>query len=133
MINNIKINNLFGSSFFKYVLSGLVSFIFEYLVFILLNIILDFNIIFSTSVSFIFGLSTSFILNKFWAFKVKHNNKYFSQIIIYVLLAIINIFIVNILVLCLVKMGLLPYIAKIISMVIMVFWNYLIYKNFIFK
>lgn len=117
----------------RYLISGGASFIGEYAVFLLAITVLP--LIFSNVISFSVGLLTSFLLHKLWTFADDeyHHNTH-VQFVTYALLAVVNIFLTSILLYVVVEFaGMESWIAKLLSMLAMVTWNYFILNLHIFK
>lgn len=116
----------------RYLVSGGSSFILEYGIFTILTH-MSIGLIISNSLSFMVGLAVSFLLHKAWSFagdQYMDNSKQFAS---YVVLAIINLVLTNIIIKVLVVSDLDSYIAKIICMVLIVGWNYVLLNKIIFK
>jgi len=119
----------------KYLLVGGMAFISEYVFFIVLYYIVDLNIVTSNVLSFIIGFIVSFLGNRQWSFsKNIYKYKKYTQLVFYSLLAVFNILLSSYLIYILSNYISLPgYVAKFITVIIIVVWNYFIYKNLIFK
>jgi putative flippase GtrA len=116
----------------KFLISGLSAAALEYAVFLLLDMLLGNKlIIVCQSVSFMCGLCVSFILNRKWVFKSSGNKK--AELIRYLILALTNLLLSNILIVSLVSIRVTFWIAKIIVMAAIATWNYSIFQKFIFK
>lgn len=119
--------------FMKFLISGIAAAIVEYSVFLWLHSIVgDKMIIASQSVSFLCGLMVSFVLNKNWVFKSDGNIK--NELARYLILALINLFLSNILIWLLTsEMYVIFWFAKFIAMASVAIWNYIIFQKIIFK
>jgi len=115
----------------KYLVSGCSAALVEYVVFLVLNY-LSAIVLISNSVSFISGLTISFILNKIWVFSNKEKSKF--QLIAYLALALINLMISNVLIWLLVEdLNIPSIISKLLAMGIIAIWNYGFFSKFIFN
>lgn len=118
----------------RFLISGGSAAITEYTLFLLLVAFLPSHPIFliaAQSLSFGGGLIVSFLLNRSWVFEstAKESKKMFTK---YLLLALINLFITNILIILLEPV--LPlYIAKFVVMLMIASWNFIIFKTLIFR
>lgn len=127
-------NKNFTWRFIWYLLSGITAFIIEICIFSLLNNVFGMNLNLANSLSFVAGLTTSYILNNYLVF----NGRDFSlsaikRKLIYITLACTNLMITNILIWCLVNMGVDDIIAKLIVMAMVVVWNFIIFNILIFQ
>jgi putative flippase GtrA len=99
-----------------------------------LYIFVHWNLLLANSLSFIVGLSISFMLNRIWAFKEdNYQRKFHHQALIYIVLALSNLVINNLIVSGLKAAGLDPRIGKIIAIATIAVWNFMVYKYIIFK
>jgi putative flippase GtrA len=122
--------NKFSNQFKKYIFTGLLAFTLEYLTFYI--ILMYYSKFIANSVGMFVGFWISFLLNKFWSFEAK--GKFFNQLFRYLVLFTINLFISNFLIYVLSDiLNITPLISKIITMCLIVFWNYFIFKNLIYK
>ncbi|HOJ11202.1 MAG TPA: GtrA family protein [Clostridiales bacterium] len=118
--------------FLRYITTGGLAFILEYSTFYILSNLLDFWYIWANSIAMTLGFAISFILNRHWSFKSGANPV--KQLILYGILFLINLGISNLLMLLFTgTMGIKPLISKIITIGILVCWNFVIYKKIIFK
>lgn len=128
-------NSLFiDKKFLLYIGSGLTAFMVEFGIFNLLDLKTGLNLVVVNSISFLFGLVTSYTLNE----KIVFNNRDFAlksraRKGSYLLLASINIVLTNVLISLFVSAGMSNYIAKLFVMGSVVLWNYLIFSKLIFK
>jgi len=127
-------HKIIGNKVFRYLLAGGSAFAVEYAAFyVLLNVVAT-HLIVATSLSFGFGLLTSFLANRHWTFSegdYKRGAKH--QLAFYAALALANLVIVNILVTAFESIGIDPKIGKLITMVMLPIWNYFIFKKIIFS
>lgn len=119
----------------RYGISGVIAALFDYGAFVLLNYV-GMPLFFATAASLITGLIVGFIFNKEWAFKTQSNTSGHNlmwQFLLYVVLVAFNtIFAYWFISTTRQTLGISLYLAKILSMLIIVLWNFLIYKKVIF-
>lgn len=124
---------LLGDKKVKYLLTGAGSFVFEYSSFILLMWAFHL-LVFANVVSFIVGLLVSFSIQHAWTFKTDYKHAKHHQFAGYMALALINIVLTSQVIYGLVNFfDIVPAIAKIVSMVLMVTWNFAILNKIIFR
>ncbi len=117
---------------FKFLVSGGTAAVVEYSVFLLLLDVLHVHILAANLISFFCGLVTSFVLNRKWVFK--SDNSIRSDFLRYFILAVINSSLSSLIIAFLVSgIGIIPYVAKLIVMITIAIWNYVIFSKFIFK
>ena len=127
-----RYDTAFTRRLLKFLLSGTTAAIVEYLTFLLLFNVCNLYIIEANLISFVFGLITSFILNRRWVFR--SDNSIHSDFSRYLTLAIVNSILGSLLLSLLVGgLSVAPYIAKLIVMITIAIWNYIIFSKFIFK
>lgn len=116
----------------RYMVSGIIAFLTEYIIFTILLYLSTHNIILSNVISMSTGFVISFLLNRHWSFKSKSNP--YIQIFMLFFLFIINLFISTETIFYLSHLfGLTPFISKIMMMIFIALWNFIIYKKFIFR
>ncbi len=119
------------SRLIKFIISGGTAAVVEYGLFALFNA-LGVPLVIANTLSFIGGLLVSFSLNRTWVFLSKERAR--RQFGLYVLLALINLVIGNTIIFLLHDgFGVYALVAKLIVMVLIASWNYLIFSRFIFK
>jgi len=117
----------------KYLFVGGSAFLIEYGLFLALNNTLKLLIV-ANIASFIVGLTYSFILHQKWTFAGDHRHDAKRQAISYLLLALVNVILTSFIIAFLVDaLDVLPFLAKIICMLLVVAWNFLILNKIIFK
>lgn len=130
MIDKIKL--FFGRSEFRYLIIGGSSAFIEYVSFLLINVYL-YNVVVANVASFIFGFIYSFLLHRVWTFKGSYKHSTNRQLLSYLSLALINILLTSFLIkFQVITVGISPFIAKIVCMVVVVVWNYLLLNRIIF-
>ena len=120
--------------FIFYLISGLGAFTVEFSVFNLLDVVFNTNLLVANSVSFFTGLITSYSLNEYFVFKKTD----FAMNAVarkgsYLILAGINLLLTNAFIWMFVHFGLNNAVAKLMTMGLVVIWNYLVFSKFIFK
>lgn len=118
----------------RYLLVGGTAFVFEYAVFSFLYSLLGVRLLVANSMSFIWGLVLSFTLQRAWAFKKdKFDKTVRKQFLLFGGLALCNLLVINILLGYLTKHGLDARIGKVVVMLVIVCWNFLLMNRLIFK
>lgn len=118
-------------SFIKYLLIGGSSFILDYTLFYALYRWLGLNEIISNTIALFLVFWYNFLLNRYWSFKSK--SPFCKQLLQYSLLLAFNMSFSNLFIyFTKVSLDLKPQYSKIISMVFIVLWNFLLYKHIIF-
>lgn len=126
-----KIRSISQKSYIKYLFSGGAAFVAEYSLFSLL-VVLDVHLIIANTFSFIVGLVVSFTLNKKVVFG--STGQTHSQAVKYVVIALINLALSNIVIHVLVtQFDTNPFIGKIIMIAIIACWNYVLFSKIVFK
>lgn len=119
---------------FKYLVSGGTAFIVEYITFILIFYVFQAtNIAYANAASYVLGFVVSFSLNRSWVFSVhsyKHSLK--KQILLYLSIGLLNLLFSTLAVSILSK-EIPGYLAKIVSVILIAAWNYVIYKKVLFR
>lgn len=118
----------------RYLFSGVTAFISEYGMFIVLYKVLECPLILSNSISFLIGLIISFSLQRSWTFQKSQFQKALSrQFLLYSLLAVFNLLMINLMLSYLKHRGLDPRLGKVMVMLLVVYWNFLLFRSIIFK
>ena len=124
------------SRFTLYIAVGISAFLAEYFAFILLNA-MEQVLIISQTLSFVCGLIISFTGNQKLTFGGKDVNYALSgasQMWRYLLLAVINLALSNVMIHVLVDgMGIGALVAKVLVMASVVAWNFVIFNKIIFR
>jgi putative flippase GtrA len=119
---------------FRYLLSGSSAFITEYGLFYLLFSVAEMQLYLANTLSFCGGLIVSFSLNRSWAFRNDNfHHRKSRQLIMYVVLALFNIVLTNVIIGTLKKLHVDPLIGKVITMIGIVGWNFFIFRFVIFR
>lgn len=105
----------------------------EYITFYIFYIFISWNLFVSNSLSFCIGLGISFMFNRLWAFRQSDfHRKTHHQMILYAILAVTNFVANNTIVGLLRAAGLDARIGKIIAIIVIAIWNFIVYKKIIF-
>ncbi len=121
-------------SLVKYVVVGVSAFLVEYISFLVLFRQLGLSIVGANILSFVFGLMSSFILNRLWTFNdASHRHKTTKQFGMYTLLAVINLALTIAIVQVLVNLDIRADISKLLAMVVTSLWNFILFKLVIFR
>ncbi|RYX79369.1 GtrA family protein [bacterium] len=117
----------------RYLTSGGIAFVIEYGIFIFL-LSLNVHLFVANSISFIIGVLSGFLLHKYWSFAGLHAKSTGIQTITTILLGCINLLLTNILIALLVDYINFPaYLAKVLVILCIVIWNYLLFNKIIFR
>ena len=114
----------------RFILSGSLAATAEFSSFLVCTHIFSMTLPVSQSISFLFGLTVSYLLNKFWVFKSKGRVK--DELPKYVILAVLNLLLSNVLIVLLHTAGFVAWLAKLIVMASVASWNFLIFQKIIF-
>lgn len=124
---------LVNASITRFLIGGGITVICEYLVFYVLYVFLKWNLLIANSLSFAVGLGVSFLFNRLWAFKKdSFHRKAHHQAALYLVLAITNLLLNNLIVAGLKEVGLDPRLGKFIAIIVIAAWNFVIYRKIIF-
>lgn len=139
-MNNLK---KFIRQFCRYLFAGGIAAVIDILTFYICSSIVGINYLIANTIAFIFGLIVNFIMTKFWVFESNDNTA--RAFILYALTGVIGLFIGNgilyLLIDCRIifllsginKDGLISMIAKCLSVIIVLFWNFFSRKFFVFR
>lgn len=116
----------------KFIFSGATAAGAEYLAFLtLLSTFGSGKLVLAQIISFCIGLTISFFLNRTWVFESQA--KASQELIKYVCLALLNVILGGLFIHVLASyIGIAPWLAKIIVMLCVATWNYLIFSKIIF-
>jgi putative flippase GtrA len=115
----------------KYILAGSFTFLCEYASFIIFYQFID-NENIAHSLSYIVAMFVNFSLLRYWVFN-KASTKFAQQAIGYLILVLINFFLSNGIMYALGVVDVNAYIAKAVTMCMIIIWNYAIMNRLIFK
>lgn len=117
----------------RYVITGGTAFVIEYLCFAICLALTN-HLLFSNSLSFIIGVAAGFLMHKYWSFAGQHYFKTRYQMLTFLGLSIFNFFFVNVMIQLLVSgLGVWPYAAKFVVIILITLWNFLIFSRLIFR
>ena len=138
--------------FQRYIITGVTTFIAEYLLFYLFYEIVfksfapgfklanslfavdryTYRYLISNSLGYSIDFCLNFTMNRVYSFKSKA--PLLDQVKKYGVLFVVNLIVTNILLYLLSDiMGITPYISKLLAMCVIVSWNFIVYKKFIYK
>jgi putative flippase GtrA len=140
---NIITNNKERGRFLKFVFVGAIGFVIDLSVLNLMGSILNFDLLISSTVSFLAAVTSNFIFNRFWTFPESRSKKISSQLTQFAIVSVIGYVIRTAILLLIVKpyenlvivlMGESFENAEIISenlglitvVLIVMFWNYFV-------
>lgn len=130
---SILIHQLVASRIARFLLGGGVTVTCEYLIFYGLFVLLHWNLLLANSLSFGVGLGVSFIFNRMWAFKqASFRRKAHHQAMLYIILAVTNLVLNNMIVAGLQFIAVDPRIGKFVAIICIAAWNFIIYTKIIF-
>jgi putative flippase GtrA len=118
---------------FRYTWVGGISFIIDYLTLYILTECLALNYLLSAAVAFILGLTTNYVLSTLWVFSDNRFKNKYSEFILFAIIGTIglglNEFIIY---LCCEYFNIYYMISKLISTLIVFFWNFFVRKYILF-
>lgn len=119
----------------RYFIAGGTAFVSDYGTFLIWHYAVGLSVRLSSAISFLTGLVVSYLLQKYWVFEVKHQTNDFKrkETYLYVALAVFNLLISVYGVTYLKNIGLPAYLAKLLVIVAIMIWNYVLYKKVIFS
>lgn len=132
-MKNIKLSKKQIVQFTQYFISGGAWFWSGYAMFALCYSVFHLGIVPSKIISYIFGLTVNFVLERFWVFDNKNARKELDKVSVrYVLLSGVNLGIDTLIVWSLSQAGISPYIGQFVSAGFFTVWNFLWYKLWVF-
>ncbi len=128
-----KLKSLLNTSFVRYVIVGGIAFVVEYLFYQLLYRFLGLDYSLASVIVYSIMFWLVFLLNRQWSFQSEGNFK--GQLFKYFLLFLFNNLVANILLMQFLveQLNISADLAPILKMLLVVIWNYYIYKYFIYK
>jgi putative flippase GtrA len=120
------------SRIIEYMVTGGAWFWSGYLLFALLYTVLGVDIVPAKMVSYLFGLTVNFLLERFWVFSGKEARKLDTVSVRYVIISVVNLGIDTLIVWGLSQYGISPYIGQFVSAGFFSVWNYLWYRLWVF-
>lgn len=128
-----KTNNFFIQLFRYSFVGGIAAVVNFSVFFILRSDYFRFSIIFSNIIANSLGLTINYILSTFWVFKHRKVKQKFFEFLIFVIIGIIGIFFETVLLKIFIEyFQIINPIAKIISIGIVFFWNFLVRRITLF-
>lgn len=121
------------TSLIRYLITGGVAFAADYLLLMFCFYAIGTSIILATTIGFIGGLCISFFTNRYWVHgKGGSSRKQHWQLLEYALLVVVNYIFTVYALRFLYDMGVPLYLGKILTMVLITVWNYVIFSKLIF-
>ena len=117
----------------KYLITGGLSFVFEYGVFLLLVYVFSSKVWASQAISYSLALIVNFLLLRYWAFSHHNTRAVTVQVPRYLLLAAFNLPVSTFFIHELNGIGIKPFLAKFIVVSVVAAWNYIVYDRIIFR
>lgn len=115
----------------KYLLVGGSTAAFELILYAFLRKIVCLDIAVSNITAVIVATTFNFIINRSWSFKVTSNM--FRSMILYTILFFMNMFFSTNAIIFMSGLKILDVYAKFITMCMITMWNFVLYRNVIFK
>lgn len=117
----------------QYSITGGAWFWSGYAMFAFCYSVLGLDLVPSKIISYVFGLSVNFILERFWVFDDKKARRELDTVTVrYVFLSVLNLGIDTAIVWGLSQVGISPYIGQFVSSGFFTVWNYLWYRLWVF-
>ena len=121
---------------FRYVWVGGVSFFIDYISLFIFTEYLHINYLISAAFAFILGLTTNYLLSTIWVFNNSRLNNKFTEFTIFSIIGIIGLGLNEIIIyICSEFLNLYYMISKLVSTVVVFFWNfggrkYILFTNY---
>lgn len=129
----LKKNRKLLQQLIEYSISGGAWFWSGYAMFALLYSVLELDIVSAKIISYLFGLTVNFILQRFWVFETRNARKELDKVTLrYITLSVVNLGIDTGIVWGLSRIGITPYIGQFVSAGFFTVWNYLWYRLWVF-
>lgn len=117
----------------KFIISGAIGVSVNLSIFHLL-VVWGVSYLLGSILALLISIIIGFILQKYWTFENQHYNEIYYQFILYLLLALSNLFINTLVVYFLIdKLHVFYLLAQLVSAAIVAFYSFFIYRLFIFK
>jgi len=126
----LKIDSELIAQVKRYIFVGLASALIELVFFVLLNTGFAMDVRFANPIAITCSTAVNFTLNRNYSFK--STAKPYRSALLYILLFLFNQVFSTSLIYMLALQGVLPVIAKTISMACIVAWNFVLYRKVIF-
>jgi putative flippase GtrA len=119
---------------FRYGFVGGAAFVVDYGVLILLTEVFGMHYLLSATISFILGLITNYLLSISWVFNNRTVGNRWAEFVVFAVIGVIGLGLnALIMYVCTDKLGVHYMLSKIISTVIVFFWNFFARKFLLFK
>ena len=119
---------------FRYGFVGGAAFLVDYGVLVLLTEVFGMHYLLSATISFILGLVTNYLFSVVWVFNNRTLGNRWAEFTVFAIIGVIGLGLnALIMYVCTDKMGIHYMISKIISTVIVFFWNFFARKVVLFK
>ena len=119
---------------FRYGFVGGAAFLVDYVVLVLLTEVFGMHYLLSATISFILGLVTNYLLSVVWVFNKRTLGNRWAEFAVFAIIGVIGLGLnALIMYVCTDKLGIHYMISKIISTVIVFFWNFFARKIILFK
>lgn len=129
-----KIQSLKNKEPVRYLIAGGSAFVVDYGALVVAYYAIRLSLGLSTTLGYFAGFLISFFANRYWVFsKSGTTRKPIKQVVEYTILVIFNYFFTLIAIQKLDMVGIKPSVGKILVMVLIVVWNYLIFQKLIFS
>lgn len=116
----------------KYLLSGIISFIFEYTSFLILVYIFSTEAWLGQAISYSLTIIVNFVLLRYWAFG-HDKSSLAGHAIKYGLLIAINLPVTTMLIYILTSINIPAFLAKLVVILLATIWNYIVYDKIVFR
>lgn len=118
--------------FKKYLITGLLSFSLEYLLFFVLYEMLRLWYITANAIVYFVVFWFNFLMNRYWSFRAKGSIS--RQLALYCILFVFNLAAITVIMYILSDLAMIPpLISKVLVMGMVVSWNFIIYRRIIYK
>lgn len=122
------------SKVIKYLLTGGLAFVIDYLLLIVCFYVLSLPLWTATTLGYLGGLCVSFFINRTWVFGMNgKQRKMTRQLVEYVILLLFNYVFTVFAIRISDSIGITPAISKIVITILIAFWNYIIFNKVIFS
>jgi putative flippase GtrA len=119
---------------FRYGFVGGAAFVVDYGVLVFLTEVFGMHYLLSATISFILGLVTNYLLSVVWVFNNRTLGNRWAEFAVFAIIGVIGLGLnALIMYVCTDKMGIHYMLSKIISTVIVFFWNFFARKIILFK
>ena len=116
----------FGVQFFRYLLVGSTSFVFDFAILYLLTSIVHIPYLISTTLAFIVGLTVNYFLSIIWVFNTKDGVNRKREFTLFCIVGVIGLILTDLFMwLFTDKVHFFYLVSKIVTTVIIFFWNFL--------